>query len=143
MEQKKIIGVVVIILIMLTAVAAVIYLSGRTPVKEGMPVLVKDGKEKAIDLSALKLQEISGVVTNGKGEEKTVSGKGVGLSDITGTSGFTEVSVISDDAYSATVAVSEIENAYLQIEDGKARLIVFGDKNAKRDVKNVVRIEVK
>ena len=61
----------------------------------------------------------------------------------TGTSGFSEVILTSDDAYSAVVKVEEVDQAWLWIENGEARLLVFSDQNARRDVKHVVRIEVK
>lgn len=76
---------------------------------------------------------------NGKGEEKQIDAHGVILSEVCGGE-FSTATVTASDEYSAVVSGGE--NAYLILsDDGSLRLIVFGDENAKRDVKNVVRID--
>ena len=99
------------------------------------------GKTTCIDLDRLTTAEVSGAIVNGKGEEKTVSGQGVALFSL--ASGDAQAAtVFADDAYSAAVAVEEAERAFLIVsEDGSLRLVVFGDANAKRDVKHVVKVE--
>ena len=142
MKQKKIVMIVTAVLLAITAIAAVIWLNIRPTVSEGAIVLVKNGTEQILDLSVLTLTDIDGTIVNGKGEERRINGKGIHLSDITGASGFTQVRFTADDEYSAVVQADELDNAWLLISDDSAGLIVFGDSNAKRDVKNVVRIEV-
>jgi hypothetical protein len=104
---------------------------------------VKNDREELVDISKLKLTSFSGTTVNGKGDKKDVSGEGIKLADVINTSDYSEVSVIADDAYSATVKSEDMENAWLQIEEGEARLIVLGDTDSKRNVKHVVRIEVR
>lgn len=145
-KNKKLIAVIAGILVLLVAVtciAATQYLGNRKSTLEGSVILFAEGKETTLSLSDMKTSPVSVDMVNGKGESKHIEGMGIRLSEVTGETGFEQVSVISDDAYSATVAADEIENAILLIEEGSARLIVEKDKNAKRDVKNVVRIEVK
>ena len=55
------------------------------------------------------------------------------------------VRVVADDEYAAEVSAEELAQdgrVWLLKTDGGFRLIVFGDQNSKRDVKNVARIEV-
>ena len=92
---------------------------------------------------------------NGKGQEKDISEKGVKLSDVLSLAGlgkgdYSAVRVVSSDEYAAEISAEEVDSgevAFLirdQADDGSetVRLIVFGDSNSKRQVKNVVRIEV-
>jgi hypothetical protein len=143
MKDKKIIIVVISALLVITALAVWWYLSDRSETPENSLVVLSGGKENIIDISKLNLTTFNGTVVNGKGESKDIEGNGIKLSDIIDASDYSEVSVTSDDAYSVVVKKDEIEQAWLQIEDGEARLIVFGDDNSKRNVKHVVRIEVK
>ena len=142
-KDKKIILIVIIVLLVVLAGSVWWYLGSRSETPENAITLVKNGKEELVDISKLSLTSFSGTTVNGKGEEKNVSGEGIKLADVISTSDFTEVSVIADDAYSATVKKEDMDNAWLQIEEGTARLIVLGDSDSKRNVKNVVRIEVK
>lgn len=120
----------------LTAIFAVIHLTTRTPEIEGA-VLV-NGTE--VKLSDLDYESVTGSVKNGKGEVREIDAEGIKLADILDCD-YKSVKVTASDEYSATVSVDEMENAYLILDDGTLRLIVFGDENSKRDVKNVVRID--
>ncbi|MCR5543328.1 MAG: hypothetical protein K6F55_04190 [Eubacterium sp.] len=142
-KDNKIIIFVILGLLVITAVAAVIYLSQRAKTPEHSLVVVSGGKEKIIDIDKLDTFSFSGTVANGKGEKKEVEGEGLMIADIIKTSDYSMITVTSDDAYSAEINKDEMDKAWLQIEDGTARLIVFGDKDSKRNVKNVVRIELK
>lgn len=134
MKKKLTIGIA--ILIVLTAIFAVIHLTTRTPEIEGS-VLVNGAEVK---LSDLDYDKVTGSVKNGKGEIKEIDAEGVKLADILDCD-YDSVKVTASDEYSASVAADEIDNAYLILDDGTLRLIVFGDENSKRDVKNVVRID--
>lgn len=138
-----IIGCISFVLVIALIISASVYLTRRPEVSSASLLVITDGKEKTVRLSDLSLSEVSGTTVNGKGEEKTISGQGVNLADIVGSEGFDEVTVTSDDAYSATVRADEIGNAFLLVEEESFRLVVFGDDNSKRNVKNVVSIEVK
>lgn len=143
LNQKKILLAVIVILGLVTTLLAVYYLNGREKLAAGEVLVVSGNKSRKLRLDQLELSPFSGMMNNMKGEQKSVSGEGVRLSDVTGISGFSEVILIADDAYSAVVKAEELDQAWLWIENGEARLLVLGDQNAKRDVKHVVRIEVK
>ena len=141
-NKKTILIVVVVALILLTAILAVLHLNSRDTVPEGAIALIADGKTTYVEMDKLDLIDVTGQTVNGKGETKDIAAKGVPLSDVTGTD-LSIVTVTADDEYAAEVPAADLENAYLILtDDGTARLIVFGDSNAKRDVKNVVKIEV-
>ena len=145
MDKKsiRIILSITVILVLLTGVLTYMHLSNRQVSADNSLTILADGKERTVDIYSMELTDFSADMVNGKGDTKHISGKGIKLAELIGTSEFEEVSVIADDSYYATVMASEIDNAWIMIEEGKARLIVENDKNAKRDVKNVVRIEVK
>jgi len=102
-----------------------------------------------VPLEDLPLVPVQGTMVTGKGEQRPINGMGISVADLlkqayayasTGT-----VVVRSADEYSVRLTAEEVaaENkAWLLIEDGSARLIVFGDENSKRNVKNVVRLHV-
>ncbi len=126
-------------LVLLTAVFAVIHLTTRTSDIDG-EILVNGESVKIADL---QMSTVEGTVVNGKGEEKQIDSQGLPLSQVC-TEEFETVTVTASDEYHAVVAADEIQNAYLILDDeGNLRLIVFGDENSKRDVKNVVRIDTK
>ncbi len=59
--------------------------------------------------------------------------------------GYSKVSVVSDDSYSAELTADEVKEdgkVYLLNEEDSLRLVVFGDENSKRSVSNVVQIVV-
>lgn len=143
MKQRKIVIAIVGILILITTVLAVILNTTRDNIPEGSFAVIKNGQSEYIRLDELNLSGVTGTVINGKGEEKQIDARGLPLLDVTGTEGFQKVTVTAIDAYSAVVSSDEIDNAYLILTDeGTPRLIVFGDSNSKRDIKDVERIEI-
>lgn len=121
----------------MTAILAVLHLTTRTPEIEGA-ILVNG---KTLEISSLDFNRVSGTLVNGKGEEKQIDAQGVILSEVCGGE-FLTATVTASDEYSAVVEKQDSENAYLIVEDdGSPRLVVFGDENAKRDVKHVARID--
>lgn len=139
----KIIGIVIGVLILACGIAVGMYFSTREENPEDSIIVTISGEKKVINLHKLSLTKFEGSIINGKGETIEVEAEGVRVADIIGTTDFKEASVIADDEYSATIKPEDLKKAWLQVEGGSARLIVFGDTTAKRDVKNVVRIEVK
>lgn len=143
MKQRKIVIVIIGVLILFTIILAAVYNHTRDNVPEGTFAVIQNGQTKYIRLEQLSLSDVTGTVVNGKGEEKQIDARGLPLSSVTGTEGFQMVTVTAMDAYSAIVSLDELENAYLILtDDGTLRLIVFGDNNSKRDVKDVERIEI-
>ena len=134
MKNKKLI-IIIALLIALTAIIAVIHLTMRTPEVEG-EVLING---ESVKISSFDMSPVTGTVVNGKGEEKQIDAQGVILSEVCGGE-FSTATVTASDEYSAVV--NNGDDAYLILsDDGSLRLIVFGDNNSKRDVKDVVRID--
>lgn len=120
----------------LTALFAVVHLTTRTQDVEG--AILVNGKQ--VELSSLDYENVTGTVVNGKGEQKQIDAQGVPLEAIC-SSDFETATITASDEYSARVSADELDNAYIIIDEDTPRLIVFGDENSKRDVKNVVRID--
>lgn len=141
MKQKKLLLVILAALVLLTAALAIVHLCTRDKVPEGALLVTYNGKSSYIEVDKLTMTEVSGTVTNGKGEEKTIQGQGVPLFSLL-DGAFQSAAVSAEDEYTATVGVEDAENAFLVLsEDGSMRLVVFGDANAKRDVKQVVKVD--
>ena len=141
MKKKKWIVLLIGVLVVVTAALAVIHFATRDAVPEGAILVRQDGKDRYVSLDGLTLTRITGTIVNGKGEERSIDAPGIGLRELAEGS-FSSVTVTSDDEYFATVEAGEIDNADLILnEDGSVQLIVFGDANFKRAVRNVVRIE--
>ena len=150
-KQSKIIVIIIAVLLVLTAALTVIHLTTREQVPEGALAVHIGEKVVYIEFSKLRLEAVSGTVINGKGEEMEVSAQGVEVAQVLGAAGVdlktvSRVSVTAADEFSAVLTGEEVNEegkAYLaQDEDGSMRLIVFGDENMKRNVRNVESIHV-
>lgn len=147
MKSRKAI-ILGVVLIILTAIAAVIHLSTREEVPENAVQISANDKTYTIDIKKLNYEQVEGIRVNGKGEEIPVEGAGIALKDILAQEKITEyskVTVVAGDSYSAELTAEEIkedEKVYLLNEEESLRLIVFGDENSKRSVSNVVQIIV-
>lgn len=147
-KKKRIIIAIIACLLVVTGVAAIVHFATRDSVREGTILVEAAGKKHEIVLSELSLVEVEGIAVNGKGEEKTISGSGIAVADLLSlvdVNEYSEINVIADDEYSASVSADEIAEdgkVYLLVEDNQGRLVVFGDENSKRRIKNVVRIVV-
>lgn len=130
---------------------AIVHFTTRTDVPEGA-LLVKCGdKTEYVDLKSLDTVPVQGTIVNGKGEKSEVDTRGAAVSEVIAEAGFKPenaqtVKVTADDEFSAELSGEEINGdgkAYLVNEgDGSMRLVVFGDSNAKRNVRNVVILEI-
>ena len=138
-------------LIALTAVFAIIHSAARTEVPDGALLVSCGGEKKYVDLASLDTVSVRGSVVNGKGEKSDVNTQGVPLADVIENAGFdpngaVTVKVTADDEFSAELSGDELNEdgkAYLVSEDyGSMRLVVFGDSNAGRNVRNVVSVEI-
>lgn len=150
--MKKVgpVKIMIIVLVLITAIVAVFYLTTRPNVPEDTLRIEKDGQVIELPLERLKFIPVQGTVVNGKGEERPIDAQGVLLSGVlreAGISEFAEVTVTADDAYHAVVTAEEIaepDRVYLIRQDeGGLRLIVFGDSNSKRSVSDVVSLSIK
>lgn len=150
-KSSKIIIAVIAALIALTAVLAVIHSVARTEVPDGALLVSCGGEKKYVDLNSFNAVPVHGSVINGKGEKSYIDTQGVPLADVIKGAGFdpnnaAAVRVTADDDFSVELSGDELNEegkAYLVGEnDGSVRLVVFGDSNAKRNVRNVVSVEI-
>ena len=149
MKKAEPVKIGIIVLILITAIVAIFYLTTRPAAPEGTLRIEDGGQVMELPLERLKFISVRGTVVNGKGEERTIDAQGVLLSEVlreAGISGFAEVTVTADDAYNAVVTAEEIaepDRVYLiQQDEGGLRLIVFGDSNSKRSVSDVASLSV-
>lgn len=147
MKTSKALALILVLLV-LTGIAAWFHLSSREEVIEGTVQVTVDGHAQTLKLSDLRYGPVSGVRVNGKGESIPVEGDGISVKALLETQkvdSFAKVTVISDDSYSAELMAEEIAEdgkAYLLLEEAYLRLVVFGDRNSKRSVSKVVQIIV-
>ena len=150
-KSTKIIMAAIAALIALTAVFATIHSAARTEVPDGALLVSCGGEKKYVDLASLDTVSVRGIEVNGKGEKSDVNTQGVPLADVIENAGFdpngaVTVKVTADDEFSAELSGDELNEdgkAYLVSEDdGSMRLVVFGDSNAGRNVRNVVSVEI-
>lgn len=153
MKKKSLL--IVAILVVITAIVAIIYLNGRQDVPAGNLAVITNGSETFVDPFECDEVDVIGTTINGKGEEKEVSETGVTLQSVLELAGvesgsYTTVKVISSDEFAAELTAEEVADSGIAFfikdtdDDGteSIRLIVFGDSNSKRQVKDVSRIEI-
>ena len=140
MKYKRWFLVVMCFLLVLTGIMATIHIRIRDDVPKDS-ILVKQNEEsRYVAVGTLILKEVTGSIVNGKGEETAIHGQGIGLGSLS-TEDYQHIVVTADDEYSATVLVEEVEAAYLLMhDDGSVQLVVFGDSDSKRAVRNVTQI---
>ena len=148
MKTKKI---VIIVLLAVTAAIAAIHLGVRKQVPEGA-LQVNSGDETFyVEIEKLPIEKVHGVIVNGKGEEIEIDAEGISLRDILSdlgidVEGIVSVKVTAGDEFSAELTGKEVREsgkAYLYQEGQQSvTLVVFGDSNAKRNVRGVERIDV-
>ena len=150
MKKVEPVKIAIIVLVLITAIVAIFYLTTRPTTSEGTLRIENGGQVIELRLERLTFASVHGTTVNGKGEERTIDAQGVLLSEVlreAGISEFTEVTVTADDAYNAVVTAEEIakpDRVYLiQQDEGGLRLIVFGDSNSKRSVSDVASLSVK
>ena len=139
------------ILAVTVALLAILHLTGDRIVEQGKVEIIQKGQKWFLGKSDIARIPVKGELVNGKGERVSIDAKGSLLADVLTSVGIdpAEVDVLkitSQDEYSAEVSGEELLEAgkvYLISDDeGAYTLIVFGDSNSKRKVKNVARIEV-
>ncbi len=145
-KQSKIIIAVLAVLLLAAAVLTIIHFHTREQVPEGALAIHQDSKITYIDVNKLNLVPVHGTVVNGKGEQKTIDADGIALKDLLREAKFDPAKIGSLNVKAADEFSAEISGAELN-EDGKVflyrnkedgfTLVVFGDTNAKRHVKNV------
>lgn len=121
---------------LVTAILALVHLTTRTPEVEGS-ILVNG---EAVDIASLDLEQVTGTIVNGKGEEKQIDAQGINIAKLF-DGDYESITITASDEYSAVVNADETDNAYLILDEENPGLVVFGDSNSKRCVRDVVRID--
>lgn len=149
-KSAKVILAIVAVLLVATIVFASLYLSNRQEIPEGVLAVNYRGSTVYASFDTLTLQAITGTIVNGKGEEKVIEATGIELSmllqalHIDPTS-INSVAVTADDAYSVSLTAEEIAEsgkAFLAKDGDEFNLIVFGESNSKRSVRDVVKLDI-
>ena len=112
-----------------------------------LTIVAGEGETK-IAWDELTLVPVQGTTINGRGEEKAIDAEGVALQslmDLAGIEALERITVVAGDAYQAEVSADELAEAgkvfLIRSEDG-LRLIVFGDEDSRRIVRDVVQVIV-
>lgn len=151
MKTKKTILILLAVLLCLTAGLAAAHSITRDKVPAGALLLQHGDRQDYVLLEKLPMEEISGVIRNGKGEEMELQEQGVALSAVLRSAGIDSAAVqtlsaVAEDEFSAELSGEEVNEpgkAFLaKDKDGSMKLIVFGDSNSKRNVRNVVKLIV-
>ena len=151
MRQKKIIFLIILILAAVVALLAILYFTGDRIVEQGQVEISRADRKWYVGESDIARIPVKGELVNGKGEAVSIDAKGIALADLLSSVGMDPATVdtlkiSSQDEYSAEVTGEELleEGKVYLISDGEGSftLVVFGDSDSKRKVKNVARIEV-
>ena len=149
--RKRIILLLILILAVAVALLAVLHLTGDRIVEQGKVEIIQKDQKWFLGKSDIARIPVKGELVNGKGERVNIDAKGSLLADVLTSVGIDpaevdDLRITSQDEYSAEISGEELLEAgkvYLvSDDDGTFTLIVFGDSNSKRKVKNVARIEV-
>ena len=150
-KQSKIILAVLSILLLTLAVLTILHLHTREQVPENALAIHVGDQVRYLEQDKLSLGPVQGTVINGKGEEKPVDAEGIALADVLREAGLDPepvkaVTARASDEFSAEIAGGELNEPgkvfLYRSKDGSFTLVVFGDANAKRHVKNVEAIDV-
>ena len=145
--NKKTLLIILAIQIVIAAVLAVVVSSSQPKKKASEVIITAEGTRVTLDLKTLELKDVKATITSANGKTKDIDAKGIELKDLLkGYVKIDDVKVTSEDSYTAVLSDEDIEkdaNVYVILGDnGKPRLIVLSDTDAKRDVKDVLTIEV-
>ena len=146
--KKKTLLIILAVLVVLAAVLAVIVSRNQPQKAVSEVIIVQNGKHTKVDLGKLDLTDVKATVTRANGKTLEIDAKGLEMRKLLEKySGYTTLTVSAEDNYTAEIKADELQtekNVYLIIgEENKPRLVVLSDSNAKRDVKNVLTIELK
>lgn len=137
-------------MLVLTAVLAAVHLTSREQVPENAVRVTWNGKTTYLNVSDLAEEAVQGTIVNGKGKEITIDAEGLSLAKAlekahVDVDTVQSVTVTARDEFSAEVSGEEVRQTgkvYLLCDEEGAVLVVFGDANAKRNVRQVERIDV-
>lgn len=149
MKKNRFLILFLVVLVVVSAGVAIWHNTTRVTAPEGTLRIEYGETVTQLPLDQLTLTSVQGTLVNGKGEERTIDGQGILLSQVlnqAGISEYAQVEAVADDEYSAIVTKEEIDQpdqVYLLLEqEERPQLVVFGDENSKRNVSGVIRLVV-
>lgn len=151
MEPSKKIRQCFFVLLGIAVVVAVFHVSKWESVPPQTLIVEANGMKKEFSFAELPLSQVCGTQMTAKGEVREIDAQGCLLKKILqesiGASMHAEkVTVFAGDGFCAEVTAEEWEQpdqVYLILrEDGLIQLLVFGDSDSKRNVKDVERLVV-
>ena len=137
------------LLLLLTACAAALHLACASGIAPGVVEVEAGGRSLSLALADLPAAPVEGETVNGRGERRTIQGSGVELTALLERAGVDPsavpgVTVLAADGYSARIGGEELRESgrvfLLLREEGLPRLVVFGDPDSRRAVRDVVRV---
>lgn len=149
MKKKNAFVVALTTMVLLTAMLAAVHLLGREKVAKGQLHITYQNKETQVTFDELPLQEVKGTITDAKGDKREITAQGISMKNMLlalALKSYDKVVVVAEDEYRAEVTAEEIavdSVVYMiaQKEEG-VQMLVFTDTNSKRNVSNVIRMEV-
>jgi len=165
MKNKRMLIAVLVCVLVAATVAVGLIVRNQQKAKEIKDAITVNAGGKAIVVAVTDLNkgEFSGETVNGKGERATHQYRGVELQALlkenkVALEGIASVTATSADQYTAELTGDEVRTdgrVYLAVEiDGEkvsgiedgtlgVQMIVFGDENMRRSVRNLAVIDVK
>lgn len=141
--------IIISVLVLITAGAALLHLTSRTTVPDGILLVEMNGIKIKIGTAQLTTESVIGTIVNGKGEKISVDAPGISLAKLLADAGAVvgeRIVVVADDEYSAVVTAAELNEpgrVFLLVREGeRPQLVVFGDPDSKRNVSGVIRLVV-
>lgn len=141
MNGKKAMLLTTLALLVCAGIFALLWQRLRTPAAEGALQLLQEGQTEELPFALLDAGEVKGTLVRSKGNEEILA-RGISVKDLLKDRSYSFIEAVSDDAYTARIPAEDAARAYIILEDGKPRLIVFGDTDAKRSVKGLIRLEL-
>lgn len=151
---KATIGIVVLCLA--TIISVSVFQVMRESIPKSVLTINYVGNKTIVDPFRLERIDVKGTITDGKGDKKDISSKGFRLIDCINMAkvpeeGYNTARILSEDGYAAELTRDEARDdkkTFFIINEDKEtkaqtlQLVVFGDSDSKRQVKNVTMIEL-
>jgi len=131
-------------LFMLTIFAAAWHLTTRTQTVAGAIIVAFGESQVVLHADALTLSAVKGEIVNAKGDVTAIDARGISLPQLLATAGAEHaaaVTTVASDEYSARLTANEFDRAHIiLLEDDSLQMIVFGDPDSRRNVRNLAEV---
>lgn len=128
-------------LLALTVLAAGWHLSTRTHSADGALTITQGACQLVMHADAFDFTDVQGKIVNGKGESTDIHAKGISVSALPGADTANAATAIASDEYSARISREEFDRTFITLQpDGSFQLVVFGDPDSRRCVRNLTEV---